>query len=78
MLDDSDHPQDTHHSNTNQLQADVQPLHGGIAQELASLVQVQTLSALLLKPRTTKKVTEGRLVGASPLSVRGHTGVVRM
>ena len=54
VLDDGDHPDARHHSYTDQLQADVQPLHGGVAKEQAALVLLQTPGDLLLKPGTTK------------------------
>lgn len=54
MLHDGDHPEARHHSNANQLQADVQPLHGGVAKEQAALVLLQTSGDLILKPGTTK------------------------
>lgn len=53
VLDDSDRAKARYHSNANQLQADVQPLHGGIAEEQAALVPLQPPGALLLKPATT-------------------------
>lgn len=56
MLDDSDRAEAAHHSHTDQLQADVQPLHGSFAQELAALIQLQALDVLLLKPGTLSRV----------------------
>lgn len=49
VLDDGNPPEACHHSYSNQLQTDVQPLHGGIAEKQAALVLLQTFSALLLK-----------------------------
>lgn len=53
MLDDSNHTEAGYYSDTNQLQADVQPLHGGVAEEQAALVLFQAPGALLLKSATT-------------------------
>lgn len=52
VLDDSNHGKAGHHSNANQLQADAQPLAGGVAKEQAALVLLQTLGDLLFKPGT--------------------------
>lgn len=57
MLNDSDGAEAAHHSHTDQLQADVQPLHGSFAQELAALIQLQAPDVLLLKPRTLSTVS---------------------
>lgn len=56
VLDHSDHAEARHHSDANQLQADVQPLHGGVAKEQAALVLLQTFSTLLLKPGRTERI----------------------
>ncbi len=52
VLDDGDHSEARYHNNTNELQPDVQPLHGGVAEEHAALTLLQTPGALLLKPAT--------------------------
>lgn len=59
MLDHGDCPQAAHHGDTDQLQADVQPLHGGRAEEAAALVQLQAPGVFFLKPGT-RELTELR------------------
>lgn len=56
VLDDSEHPEAGDHDDADQLQPDAQPLHGGVAQEQAALVLLQTPGDLLLEPATTKRV----------------------
>ena len=53
VLDDGDHADARHHDNADHLQADVQPLHGGVAKEQTALVLLQTPLVLLLKSRAT-------------------------
>lgn len=60
MLDDGDGGEAAHHGHADQLQADVQPLHGSFAQELAALVQVQALGVLLLEPGPGPESAVGR------------------
>lgn len=50
MLEDSDQRQAGHHSDSDHLQADVQPLHGSVAQEKTALVLLQTSNVFLHKP----------------------------
>lgn len=57
MLDHGDCPQTAHHGDANQLQADVQPLHGSRTEEAAALVQLQAPGIFFLKPGT-REVTE--------------------
>lgn len=57
MLDHGDSPQAAHHSDADQLQADVQPLHGGCAEEAAALVQLKAPGVFFLKPGM-REVTE--------------------
>lgn len=66
MLDHSDHPEAAHHGYADQLQADVQPLPRGVAQEQAALVELQAPGDLVLKPGTE---------GTSP-SVSGEPRVI--
>lgn len=54
VLNDSYHPKTCHYSDTNQLQADVQPLHGSTAKKQASLVLLQTPGTLPFKPEAKK------------------------
>lgn len=56
VLNDSYHPKTCHYSDTNQLQADVQPLHGSTAKKQASLVLLQTPGALPFKPEAKKVI----------------------
>lgn len=54
MLDDCESPEAGYHGDADQLQADVQPLHGGFAEEPAALVLLQTPGVLLHKPAAKK------------------------
>lgn len=60
MLDHGDCPEAAHHGDADQLQADVEPLHGGRAEEAAALVQLQAPGVFLLKPET-RELTELRM-----------------
>ena len=50
VLDDCNDADAGHQGDTDHLEADVQPLHGGVAGKQTSLVLLQTLFVLLLKP----------------------------
>lgn len=58
VLDDGHGGEAAHHRHPDQLQADVQPLHGCPAQELAALVQLQAPAGLLLKPGPEETTTQ--------------------
>lgn len=57
VLDHGDRPEARHHRHPDQLQAHVQPLRGGAAQEQAALVLLQAFGTFLLEP--TKQVGIG-------------------
>lgn len=50
MLHHSDGPEAAHHGHADQLQPDVEPLHGGRAEEAAALVELQPPGVFLLEP----------------------------
>lgn len=50
MLHHSDGPEAAHHSHADQLQPDVEPLHGGCAEEAAALVELQAPGVFFLEP----------------------------
>ena len=62
MLDDGDRAEARHHGDSDKLQTDVQPLHGGVAQEQAALVLLQTPGDFLLKPGPTTEIKKSILM----------------
>lgn len=50
VLHHGDGPQAAHHHHTDQLQPDVEPLHGSRAEEAAALVELQASGVLFLEP----------------------------
>lgn len=72
VLDDGHGGQAAHHRHPDQLQADVQPLHGRPAQELAALVELQEPGGLLLKPGPEGDHNPGRIRAAASKQPSKH------
>ena len=70
VLEDGDGADAGNQGDPDQLQADVQPLHGGVAYEQAALVVVQAPHALLLKP-AVQNTSESN----QPISFRDGQGI---
>lgn len=77
MLDNSDHRNCCHNSNSNHLKPNVQPLHGSVAGKTAALVELQSQLILSLKPRldtvlrlASKTVASRPLLPLLPLITR--------
>lgn len=64
MLHHGDGPEAAHHGHADQLQPDVEPLHGGRAEEAAALVELQAPGVFFLEPaegqRADRVTNKGR------------------
>lgn len=73
MLHHSDGSEAAHHSHADQLQSDVEPLHGGCAEEAAALVEFQAPGVFFLEPAEGKRTESSKKINIK--KIKGHKNI---